>query len=281
MFEFNPEFLIRNEEIGRGLQGVFPYRKHFLDDKWVIQVHQVQDQNAMMRILHGLFLNAKCEHPNIVPVAGFHLEPVQPLGWNVYTKIPRIEQTLKNMIQEYNNTGRTFYDHQVINIFHNVVWGLEHIHKKRIAHRNVSSSNIVVDKKGIARFMDMSSAVQTGDDEELETPKGNVGSFLSESEYTGSKKAISLYQEDIWGLGVVMTELCTMKVGAISATLETFEKERVIAETLNGISIKYGVLLANIFKSMLESNPDNRKTAKEIRENLEKYFQSELVYIEY
>lgn len=281
MFEFNPESLIHDEEINHGLQSVFPYRKHSNDDKWAVQIQKAQNQNELMSIFHGIFLNAKCEHPGVVPVTGFHFEPIQPSGWNIYTKIPRIEQTLKNLIQDYSSAKKRLSAHQIIKIFHNLIWGLEHMHNKRIVHRNISSSNIVVDKYGIVRLMDMTLAVQVDNLEESESPKGFMGaSFLSVSSElakSGFKNAQNLYQDDVWNLGVAVTELCIMKGELINKGLEALEKERAIAETLSIISIEYGVLLANILKDILDSNRENRKTATEVRENLEKHFLSELV----
>ena len=96
-----------------------------------------------------------------------------------------------------------------MNLFIQILFGLNYLHEQKIVHRDIKASNIFVDSEGrvkladfgIARVIDHTMRTHT---QALGTPR-----YLS-PELCANKPPTT--KSDIWALGCVLYELCELKV---------------------------------------------------------------------
>ena len=115
------------------------------------------------------------------------------------------------------NYGK-FPDTLVINFSKEILLGLEYLHHKHILHRDIKSSNLLVDDKGHCKLTDFGYAV-------TESKKSHV-SFIDEAYLRNSEMQSSVYWmapevvmnlfyssgSDIWAFSCVVIEMFTAEL---------------------------------------------------------------------
>jgi serine/threonine-protein kinase len=155
--------------------------------------------------------------------------------------------------------------------------GLEHAHSKGVIHRDVKPANLLIDKKGSVRLLDMGLALVAAGDEESLTVANNEN-VLGTADYLAPEQALNSHsvdhRADIYGLGCTLYFLLTGKPPFSDGTLaqriakHQTEMPKPIRQTrsdcpgeLEGICVK-----------MIQKDPRYRyQSAKEVAEALEKF----------
>lgn len=121
--------------------------------------------------------------------------------WNFFMVCEFADHSLSGLLER----GMTFSSSEVKCIFKQVLEGLAYLHRQGIMHRDIKSSNILVNSSGVAKLADFGISTR----------------FTPTSLYNGKKAVATLwyrapevlmeqyYSEaiDIWGLGCVLGEL--------------------------------------------------------------------------
>ncbi|KAM5311539.1 serine/threonine-protein kinase Nek5 isoform 2-T2 [Glossophaga mutica] len=150
-----------------------------------------------------VILLAKMKHPNIVTFFGSFQENDRLFivmeycdGGDLMKRIGR-------------QRGVLFSEDQILSWFVQVSLGLKHIHDRKVLHRDVKTQNIFLSKNGmVAKLGDFGIARVLNNSMELAQTCVGTPSYLS-PEICQNKPYNN--KTDIWSLGCVLYELCTLK----------------------------------------------------------------------
>nr|XP_051688217.1 serine/threonine-protein kinase Nek3 isoform X4 [Oryctolagus cuniculus] len=152
-------------------------------------------------------LLAKMKHPNIVAFkesfeAEGHLYIVMEYcdGGDLMQKIKQ-------------QKGKLFPEDTILNWFTQMCLGVNHIHKKRVLHRDIKSKNVFLTQNGKVKLGDFGSARLLSD------PMAFACTYVGTPYYVPPEIWENLpynNKSDIWSLGCILYELCTLKHPIIS-----------------------------------------------------------------
>ncbi len=226
------------------------------------------------------------DNKNIVGLSEMMIENNQ-----VFMVFPYMNHDLSGILQQHEIT---ITDGEKKNIFHQLLEGINYLHRKRVIHRDIKGSNILISNKGVLKITDFG----------LARSMKNVNPAIESPNYTN--RVITLWYRppeillgstsygreiDIWGIGCLLLELFTRraifqgtnevdqlwKIYDVMGTLRTsdwpdadklpwFEMLRPNYHTESKFWQKFGSLLSpecfNLAKSLLEMNPEKRITAE-------------------
>jgi len=263
MFKFNPDKVI-GTELGHGIfSTVYPYRKSPQDKRWVVKSLYAKTTEELEAFMQPIVLGSNHTHPNVLPVAGYHIE--RELGARkLFIKMPRMKESLKDKIDRFiSSKEKSIPLDEIIHHFYDAIKGLEYLESRRIAHQDLKPSNILVDNKGKTRVSDIGMI------------RGGSYSYVAPEIIAQSRifKKRDLHRGDVWSLGMIILELCLLRSEPIVRTLHTEEIKMHIRESLKQVEGKYGQDLVDVLSKMLEVDPEKRATFSEIRRELEKKFE--------
>ncbi|XP_015329242.1 serine/threonine-protein kinase Nek3 isoform X3 [Bos indicus x Bos taurus] len=162
-------------------------------------------------------LLAKMKHPNIVAFkesfeAEGHLYIVME-----YCDGGDLMQKIKHQ------KGKLFPEDTILHWFTQMCLGVNHIHKKRVLHRDIKSKNIFLTQDGKVKLGDFGSARL------LSSPMAFACTYVGTPYYVPPEIWENMpynNKSDIWSLGCILYELCTLKHPII-----TEYGEQVLEET--------------------------------------------------
>ncbi|XP_030669304.1 serine/threonine-protein kinase Nek3 isoform X2 [Nomascus leucogenys] len=167
-------------------------------------------------------LLAKMKHPNIVAFkesfeAEGHLYIVMEYcdGGDLMQKIKQ-------------QKGKLFPEDVILNWFTQMCLGVNHIHKKRVLHRDIKSKNIFLTQNGKVKLGDFGSA--------------------------------RLLSNDIWSLGCILYELCALKHPFQANSWKTLIL-KVCQGCISPLPSHYSYELQFLVKQMFKRNPSHRPSA--------------------
>lgn len=256
------------EALGSGVSSTV-YRGTSLDDPSKTVAIKLSRANwnqteleARVRFELEADLLSQLSHPNIVRLVCYglyedHLYLITELAKG---------KTLKQFIAE-----RTLLTHlEVADILRQIALGLAHAHGKRILHRDVKPSNVVLNHQpgkidvkvldfGLSRFQDLRPTTQT------------VGSFLYMSpEQLGILPQAATERSDLYSLGILAIELLTGRHPFGDCDLR--ELIRRHAAVLPEIPSNVPEMLRNIIRLLVRKDPAERyNSAKGLAADLQKF----------
>ncbi len=155
--------------------------------------------------------------------------------------------------------------------------GLQHAHSKGVIHRDVKPANLLIDKKGRIRLLDMGLAlVSSGDDESLTVV--NNENVLGTADYLAPEQALNSHlvdhRADIYGLGCTLYYLVTGQPPFNEGTLaQRIAKHQTSMPTaIRKIRSDCPGELEGICVKMIQKDPAYRyQSAADVAEALEKF----------
>ena len=195
-------------------------------------------------VLRQLSILSFVNHPNIIKLLDIII-PEKEDYENVYLVEEYMESNLERLI--ITNCFNYKEDKIMIPWFiYQILQGIHYLHSCKIMHRDIRSSNILIDEKGNIKICGFGNAI--GFDNCENTIKGETNDFISEKgilscqapEILASKKKNkNSYDEkiDLWGVGCIMAELYTNIIPFFPPV--KINKKKWICQ-LNGIFKKLG-----------------------------------------
>ena len=175
-----------------------------------------ENDEAAKNALRELSILTFVKHRGILKVLDVIIPEQENLDY-LYLVTEKKPDNLKNIIKdpEFNYLKENEKKNYIRFIIHQILCALKYLHSRKIMHRDIKSSNILVDSKssificdfGLARsFKDLN-----GQNEKLIT-KGIGTLFYVAPEMLGNEE-FGGYNEkvDIWAVGCIMVELFTRK----------------------------------------------------------------------
>ena len=159
-----------------------------------------QDKKNIEYAQREIEMLKKLKHPNIVDLIDFIEQDS-----HVFIRMGYMDTDLKQFL---GKNSQRLSMRLLKSVSRQILSGLKCIHDNRILHRDIKSSNILLDQTGSVRIADFSlSRFLSSDDRGLYT-QGVVSLayrppelLLGQNKYTTSL--------DVWSLGVLLVELCT------------------------------------------------------------------------
>ena len=160
-----------------------------------------------------------------------------------------------------------------LSVFIQLFDALRHAHAKGIIHRDLKSSNLLLDETGTAKLCDFGVAEITCADKIMDVTRTNA--MLGTPTYMSPEQAqgISDQRSDIYSAGCVMYEALTGRVPFLSDTvMEQLEMHRHAAPSVVSRFSRYPVpsFLEEVIERCLEKAPEDRfQSAQEVLDELQ------------
>ena len=226
-------------------------------------------------VLKSLFnegrLSQEISHQNVIKYYFFH-DGVQYKDLPIYIIMEYAEGgTLEKQIQERKNKREYFSNEELIQLFDQLICGMEAINSKLI-HRDIKPENILI-QNNVLKISDFGLSKYVTQATRTSTFKG-IGClpFLAPEGWKLDKNTI---QMDIYSMGIVFYELASLSF-PYKVDKGDYEDWRNAHLFQNPVNVsknnpKVSPLLSKLIMRMLEKDPKHRpRTWKEIKTYLEK-----------
>ncbi|XP_038684105.1 putative wall-associated receptor kinase-like 11 [Tripterygium wilfordii] len=272
--------------LGSGGQG-FVYKGMLADGKIVaVKKSKLIDERKVKQFINEVVILSQIRHRNVVKLLGCCLETEVPLL--VYEFIPN--GTLYQYLHSEQNEEFPLTWEMRLQIATDVAGALSYLHSSAslpIYHRDIKSSNILLDERYKAKIADFGASRSIDIDQTHLTTRvqGTFGyldpEFFQSSHFTE--------KSDVYSFGVVLVELLTGKK-PITSTLEetqglaslfviSMEDNNVFdildTQVLGHSSKEQVMAVANLAKRCLNLNGKNRPAMKEVVQHLESFRMSQ------
>ncbi len=227
-----------------------------------LSLHLVSDQDAKARFMREARAVAKLDHPNVVTV-----HEVGEFEGRPYFAMQYIEgKSLHHFCQE-----EPLSINKIVNLSIQICEGLEKAHQRGIIHRDIKTSNVLVDLDLRPRILDFGLAALEGGEKLTK-----VGSTIGTVAYMSPEQAQGIevdHRSDLFSFGVVLYELVTgrtpFKRENDAATLKAIVNDD--SEPLARFRANVPEELQRIVSKLLEREPSLRyQTASGVIADLKK-----------
>ena len=165
---------------------------------------------------------------------------------------------LNMKIKEQN--GKLFPENKILDWFTQVCLAIKHIHDRKILHRDIKSQNIFLMKNGQVKLGDFGIAKCLN--QTIDKAKTYVGTpYYLSPEIINSQPYD--FKSDIWSLGVLLYEMCALKMPFDAANLPQLYI-KIINCNYQPLSNYYSNDLKKLIKSMLNETSLKRPNIGEI-----------------
>ncbi|KAJ4818175.1 Leucine-rich repeat protein kinase family protein [Rhynchospora pubera] len=274
--KFELEDLLRAsaEMLGKGGYGTA--YKAVLDDGNVVAVKRLRDIHVAGKreFEHHMEMHGRMRHQNLVPLTAYYYARDEKLL--VYDFMPN--GSLFSLLHGNRGPGRTPLDWSTrVRIAAGAARGLAHIHhasrSPRLAHGNVKTTNILIDKNGEPRLADYGLALLGPS---IGVATRSVGYRPPEAPPAESRRPWATQKGDVYSFGVVLLELLTGKpasdCGAVDLPrwVQSVVREEWTAEVFDLELMRYKgieeemVALLQLAISCTAASPDQRPKMSQV-----------------
>ncbi|MBI3269628.1 MAG: protein kinase [Planctomycetes bacterium] len=260
-------------KIGRGEVGTvyraFQSSKNRLVAMKVFFPDVMHDEASMQRFLRGAQTASRLRHPNIVKV--FATGRYQDL---LYVVMELVDGGSVAQMMEERGISGTIDARKTMDVAKQALRALSYAHAQKIVHRNLKPSNILIDRKGVARLADLWLS------KSLDSPDINLitrtGMHLGSLSYIPLEQMVDAkmvdQRSDVYSLGATMYTMLTGRPPYSGPAAEILRAARAgefadpkkvnmsVPEDLGGIVVK-----------AMQKMPERRyQTAAEMLADIEK-----------
>ncbi|GFN79182.1 serine/threonine-protein kinase nek11 [Plakobranchus ocellatus] len=205
--------------------------------------------------MHEARLLSKLNHPGIVK---FHDSFIDGEFFCIVTEYCE-GGDLDHKITEFKKSGKSIDEKNVLSWIIQLLLAVQYMHSRRVLHRDLKTRNIFIRNNrmkigdfGISRILmgttDMASTF-TG------TPYYMSPEVLKHEGYNS--------KSDVWSIGCIMYELCTLEHAFMGQGLMAV-MYKIVEKDAPDLPSKYSKNLNEVFKTMLIKEPEKRPSATEV-----------------
>ncbi|MCE9529847.1 MAG: protein kinase [Planctomycetes bacterium] len=247
------------ERIGSGGMGqVFLCEHKLMRRKVAVKVlptAKAEDPSSLERFYREARAVAALDHPNIV--RAYDIDQDDNLHFLVMEYVDGA--SLQEMVKKH---GPMDFNRACHYIYWSAV-GLQHAHEAGLIHRDIKPGNILVDRQGVVKILDMGLARFFNDDEDMLTKKYDEN-VLGTADYLAPEQALDSHnvdgRADIYSLGATFYFMLTAHQPFVDGTVA---QKLIWHQTRNPRPIRDlrtdvpdGVV--TIVEKMMAKNPDHR-----------------------
>ena len=227
------------------------------DEKEYIIRHVIIKDMTKKNVFDDLEILKKLDHPNIIKVKEVFIQSKPVEAVNIVTEYADGDD-LEQKIKEQKN--KPFTETEILDYFTQICLALQYLHKKKIIHRNIKSSNIFLMKSGIVKLGGF----------KISKPLKKVvikADKMEQRLYYLSPEILSNkpynVKSDIWALGILLYELLTFKMPFNDQSLNKLTI-KINKGDYAQPSSEYSSEIKDLLKKCLTTNPDIRPSIDEI-----------------
>jgi WD40 repeat protein len=201
------------------------------------------------------------------------------------------------LAMEHVGDARTLMDHvranlsgleQRLELFCQIVDGVEHAHQRGIVHRDLKPANVLVDAEGHPKLIDFGLARAVDEETDLLSMHTRTGqimgtpTYMSPEQFAGRPDEIEI-TSDVYSLGVILFELVTGELPHRLDGMSVVEMARVVREqparSLSQTATRMRDDLDTIVAKALDKQPDRRyESAAALAADVRRYLRHEPVH---
>ncbi len=206
------------DQIGAGGMGVVFQAEHMSMKRMVaIKVlpgDKANDEESLQRFYREARIVAALDHPNVV-----HAYDIDQAGDLHFMVMEYIEgESLEQIIRRKGPLPL----HEAADYILQSARGLQHAHERGLVHRDIKPGNLLLDKTGVIKVLDMGLARFFEESSTLTTELCS-GSVIGTADYMAPEQAVNSHdvdiRADIYSLGVTLYALLTGKPPWADATV--------------------------------------------------------------
>ena len=165
------------------------------------------------------------------------------------------------MINEYKNNDKYFKELEIREIFIQIVKGLKYLHKNKIIHCNLKSSNILLFKNGKAKIGNLNKSIKSERGLEINYVF-SPWSFQYESPEKQHQKPIN-NKTDIWSLGCILYEMTTLNLPFKDRNIYDISIN-ILNYKVNKLPVQFSNNLYDIISSLIQIISSKRPNCEKI-----------------
>ncbi|KAJ7004887.1 wall-associated receptor kinase-like 8 [Populus alba x Populus x berolinensis] len=274
------DFFNENRILGHGGQGTV--YKGMLADGSIVAVKKstIVDEEKLEEFINEVVILSQISHRNVVRLFGCCLETDVPLL--VYEFIPN--GTLSQYLHEQNDDFTLSWESR-LRIASEAAGAISYLHSTAsipIYHRDIKSTNILLDEKYRAKVSDFGISRSVSIDQTHLTTKVQGTFGYLDPEYFRTSQLTE--KSDVYSFGVVLVELLSGKkpiflthsletMSLAEHFIELMEDGRLFdiidAQVKGDCTEEEAIVIANLAKRCLDFNGRNRPTMREVAMELE------------
>jgi len=167
---------------------------------------------------------------------------------------------LQECIRRYRDKNSYLPEDLVRNWLVQILFALQYLHKKSILHRDLKTQNIFMTSNRLLKIGDFGISKTLSHDNDFATTAIGTPQQLSPEIIKRQKYD---YKTDIWGLGCVLYEMCTLNAAFNGTDLPNLF-ENITRGSYKPLPQHYSQSLAELVKVMLRPDPNRRPTVGQI-----------------
>ncbi|KAI0659653.1 kinase-like protein [Cubamyces menziesii] len=157
---------------------------------------KINDLRSELALMNGI------SHPHILTMDALYVDLVEDCLW---IRMDLMERSLADVIA-YADEGIIFHEKCIARVASDVLYALDYLQSKGIAHRDLRSDNLLVNVDGVVKLADFSSAVQVTRTRPTCTDLVGVA-YWQAPEIRGNSGSYNALKVDVWSLGATVWEL--------------------------------------------------------------------------
>jgi serine/threonine protein kinase len=224
---------------------------------------KIMNTNSMSAKDRGFVANevrclSCCNHPNVVKhvlstdVEGMILIVMEYAdGGDLYKQIKARQPGLKY-----------FKEHEILFIFLQLCLSLDHIHSKRMMHRDLKTANVLLTATGLVKLGDFGFSRQYEDS--LSNPVGST--FCGTPYYLSPelwRRAPYSKKSEMWALGVVLYEIMALKRPFGGKNMDELI-DNIVHARYDPLPDHYSADLRNVVTQLLQLEPSQRPSLRQM-----------------
>ena len=248
-------------QLGAGGQGKVHKVRHRKTHKlYALKQILCKDSHEMNFALHEIKVLTNVKHDNIIGFRDFFIHKDRHMQqYSICLSMELCEcGDFSDRIKDARRKKVKFEESRIRKWIVQMCAAMNYLHEQDYIHRDIKPTNVFFTADDNVRLGDFGLSrrcEEAGRRTVVGTPYYFAPELLLRQRYTN--------KVDLWGLGVVLLELCTLKERPINS--QVLQSERILADVEKEFTNKgYSLKLAQLCSSLMAKDPRNRPSAREV-----------------